>query len=60
MQTIVSILKDADVTVVDAAACCGSVVRDFLKTPVRVDFLPVTFMDPFLLDPLGSPNPVRV
>jgi len=32
------------------------VVRDVLKTPIRVDFLPITFYDPFYIPRLGSAN----
>jgi UDP:flavonoid glycosyltransferase YjiC (YdhE family) len=49
-------ISDADVMIVDASTMCGSVVRDHLKTPIRVDFLPVTFMDPFYGPRLGSSN----
>ena len=38
-EAIINQIKDADVIVVDAAVMCGSVVRDYLKTPIRVDFL---------------------
>lgn len=46
-QAIVDQIKDADVIIVDAAIFCGSLVRDYLKIKTRIDFLPVTFMDPF-------------
>mmetsp|Transcript_20925 Transcript_20925/g.54400 ORF Transcript_20925/g.54400 Transcript_20925/m.54400 type:complete len:514 (-) Transcript_20925:50-1591(-) len=56
---VVEKIRDADVVIVDAASRCGSVVRDYLKIPIRVDFLPVTFADPFFLPRLGSVSPVH-
>jgi hypothetical protein len=52
-------IADADVIIVDAASRCGSIVRDYLKIPIRVDFLPVTFADPYFLPRLGSSSPLH-
>ena len=55
-ESIISQIKDADVIIVDAAVMCGSVVRDVLKTPIRVDFLPITFYDPLSV---RKPRPLQ-
>lgn len=55
-ESILSQIRDADAIVVDAASRCGSVVRDYLKIKTRIDFLPVTFYDPFFMPRLGGPN----
>jgi len=59
-KEVIDAIKDADVIVVDAAVNCGSIVRDFLKIPIRVDFLPVTFYDPFYTPRLGSSNQLSI
>ena len=48
-------------TINTRAACARrSIVRDFLKIPIRVDFLPVTFYDPFYTPRLGSSNQLSI
>lgn len=56
---VLDAVRDVDVIVVDAASRCGSVVRDVLQVKTRVDFLPVTMMDPFFLPRLGGANPIH-
>eukprot|EP00041_Stephanoeca_diplocostata_P019471 m.420193 g.420193 ORF g.420193 m.420193 type:complete len:516 (-) comp21314_c0_seq2:1313-2860(-) len=53
-KDILNKLSGIEAIVVDAASRCGSVVRDVLGIKQRVDFMPVTFMDPFFLPRLGG------
>lgn len=49
-------IRDADTILVDSSVCCGSIVRDFLQIKHRVDFMPITFVDPFYMPRYGAPN----
>eukprot|EP00038_Savillea_parva_P004468 m.138087 g.138087 ORF g.138087 m.138087 type:complete len:514 (-) comp11478_c0_seq1:74-1615(-) len=58
-ESVTSKIADADLIIVDAASRCGSVTRDYLGIRHRVDFLPLTFSDPFFLPRLGAYSPLH-
>jgi hypothetical protein len=58
-EKIMALLRTMDAFIVDSVSACATTLVGLIRPRVRVDFLPVTLMDPFMTLYYGMPPSVR-